>query len=156
MFRIKVKKNNVSVTEKDQMTAGSVNVYPVIFEFSSDWDGLDRIALFKNATKTIRFLLDDTNSVQMPWELMTEVGSKISVGVKGIRGNEVILPSVWAACGQVIESVNDAEGEPPNLTPSGTTMDGLLVEMEGLKQTIPDPMSADTLRDILTGGDQNG
>lgn len=152
MFRVKVNKNAVTVAEKDQMTAGSINVYPVVFDFSSDWDGLDRVALFKNQDKVIRFVLDETNQVQMPWELMSEVGSKIFVGVRGMKGNTVVLPSVWAACGQVIESVNDAIGVDPDVPPSGGTIEDLFVDVDKLKEEIPDPMNAATLRDILKGG----
>lgn len=152
MFRVKVNKNNVTISEKEQMTAGSVNVYPVVFEFSDDWDGLERVALFKNQDKVIRFVLDETNTVQMPWELMTNVGSKIFVGIRGMNGDEVVLPSVWAICGNVVESVDDLDGIEANPPPSGDNLESLALEVEHLKNTMPKPMSAETLRSILMGG----
>ena len=42
MFLLYAEKNQLAVREKEPITSGSVNVYPVQFEFSEDWDGLDR------------------------------------------------------------------------------------------------------------------
>lgn len=155
MFNVKVNKNAITVTQKDTMTAGSVNVYPVQFEFNSaDWDGLDRVAIFTNQYKTIQYLLDDSNLVEMPWELMTMVGSKISVGVYGKKGDNVVLPTQWGICGQVVEGVipsGDLPSPPPSSGGGGTTdLSEIMKELGQIKASIPSPITAEELRDILT------
>lgn len=159
MFRVKVNKNSISVTEKDTMTSGSVNVYPVEFEFNaSDWDGLIRIALFKNESKTIQYILDETNRVQMPWELMVNAGSKISVGVCGHNGDEIILPSQWAACGSVIEGVHYDHGgsSPSDPPPSGLSLEMLAQKISELENKMPTPISEEDLDYILKEENVNG
>lgn len=153
MFLVKINKNSISVTQKDTMTAGSVNVYPVQFEFNeADWEGLTRIALFKNESKTIQYILDETNLVQMPWELMTKAGSKISVGVCGHNGDDIVLPTSWAACGAVVEGVHyEHEGadDPSDPPPSGLSLEILAQELKELKESLPTPIPEETLNDIL-------
>lgn len=160
MFYVRVNKNSITVVRKDIITAGSVNVYPVKFEFNSaDWNGLIRIAIFKNEEKAIQYVLDKTNLVQIPWELMTKVGGKIFVGVCGHNGNEIVLPTQWASCGQVVEGahyIHDS-GSDPKPPPSGESLGNVIAELNKLKKSIPIPITTEELLDILTKeGEQNG
>lgn len=47
MFRLQMNKNHVVVEETEMITSGSVNVYDVEFRFNEDWEGLERIAVFR-------------------------------------------------------------------------------------------------------------
>lgn len=49
MFLLHASKNNLTVRQREPLTSGSVNVNMVQFEFSSDWDGLERTAVFRAA-----------------------------------------------------------------------------------------------------------
>ena len=44
MILLSASKNFLSCTSRELLTSGSVNVNEVQFQFSSDWDGLNRTA----------------------------------------------------------------------------------------------------------------
>lgn len=162
MFRVKVTKNNISVPEKDQMTCGSVNVYPVQFEFNeSDWGELDRVAVFKNQVTIIKRTLDETNLVQMPWELMTFTGSTIQVGVIGMKDGEVVLPTQWGACGTTVEGVIpdggmiESGGSGPSVDIDLSNIEKDISEIKASLQNLPKPIPSEKLAEILGGGEDN-
>ena len=47
MFVLYANKNQLTARKKEPVTSGSVNVYTARFEFSPDWAGLTRKAVFK-------------------------------------------------------------------------------------------------------------
>ena len=47
MFILQANKNKLAVLEREPVTSGSVNVYRARFEFSDDWEGLTRKAVFR-------------------------------------------------------------------------------------------------------------
>lgn len=90
------------------MTSGSVNVYPVKWEFTNDWDGLTRIVVFKmgdNDEPMPSVTLGKDDVCQIPWEALVEYGREVMIGVYGVAGNKVVLPSVWISIGKILEGV---------------------------------------------------
>lgn len=58
MFILNANKNQLTVRQREPVTSGSVNVYTARFEFSPDWQGLTRKAVFKAGSESRTVLLD--------------------------------------------------------------------------------------------------
>lgn len=101
--------NQLTVRKREPVTSGSVNVYPVQFEFSEDWDGLTRTAVFKAGAETRSILLDDTGKCIIPWEVLSSHGRQLTAGVYGTRDGDVVLPTVWADLGPILYGVTTGE-----------------------------------------------
>lgn len=96
------------------LTSGSVNVWPVKFEFSEIWEGLERTAVFRAAggePKSI--LLDSEGLCVIPWEVLTAPGLHVYAGVYGKQGGTIVLPTVWADLGVVAQGAEPGGGTKP-------------------------------------------
>ncbi len=101
------------------VTSGSVNVYQVNFQFSRDWDGLERVAVFRAGGEVVSVLLDDGDTCTVPWEVLTanDINKALYIGVYGVLGGEIVLPTIWANIGKIFEGAKPgAAALPP--TPS--------------------------------------
>ena len=117
MFVLYADKTQLTVRQKEPVTSGSVNVYPVRFEFSPDWDGMTKIACFRSGAQTVTELLDGTGECVIPWEV-TDPDDKdktLYAGLYGTRNGNVVLPTVWARLGIISEGVSGcgAGSRPP-------------------------------------------
>lgn len=113
MFLLYAKKNQLLVRRQEPVTSGSVNVYKARFEFSPDWEGLTRTAVFKAGTETKSVLLDITGECEVPWEVLVEHGRQLSVGAYGVQDGQVVLPTVWTDLGVILEGVEGGGGIRP-------------------------------------------
>lgn len=122
MFVLDADKNQLAVREKEPVTSGSVNVYRVRFRFSPDWDGLTRTAVFMSGCSPWHVPLDAAGECDVPWEALAEPGCYLMAGVYGKRGEDLILPTVWANLGLVLEGVilGQRAKPPPVSPPDGT------------------------------------
>jgi len=102
MFTLYADKTQLTVQQREPVTSGSVNVYPVQFEFSGDWDGLTRTAVFKAGTESRSVPLDSTGQCLIPWEVLEKPLARLLAGVYGTRGGETALPTVWADMGVIL------------------------------------------------------
>jgi hypothetical protein len=108
-----VNKNHLNVRTRELLTAGSQNVNTVEFRFNAAWDGLAKTATFKTSKKTISVLLN-TNTTAIPWEVLADAGEILAVGVFGVSGETLVLPTVWGILGKVMDAAHlgDEEKEP--------------------------------------------
>lgn len=148
MFEISVLKNQLSITDREHITSGSVNVYQVHFHFSSHWDDLEKVAIFKTPDTTINVLIEN-NLVVVPWEVTTTPGYSIRIGVYGIKAGEVILPTVWGLLETIEEGVIIGDAESGDHTPDiydailgkveevNGKLDGLTNSMDELYKELP-------------------
>lgn len=117
MFHLYAEKNKLSVRGREAVTSGSVNVYPVQFGFSADWDGLSRTVVFKAVGgEPVSVLLDGTGECVIPWEVLKKPGPTLMVGVYGSStGGEIVLPTVWANLGIILEGAapSGESAQPP-------------------------------------------
>ena len=113
MIICEVNKNHLNVRTKELLTAGSQNVNTVEFRFNEAWDGLAKTATFKTSKKTISVLLN-TNTTAIPWEALADAGEILAVGVFGVSGETIVLPTVWGILGKVMDAAHlgDEEKEP--------------------------------------------
>ena len=113
MIICEVNKNHLNVRTRELLTAGSQNVNTVEFRFNAAWDGLAKTATFKTSKKTISVLLN-TNTTAIPWEALADAGEILAVGVFGVSGETIVLPTVWGILGKVMDAAHlgDEEKEP--------------------------------------------
>lgn len=105
LFVMEVEKNIAKITDTEPMTSGSSKVYLVKFYFSSEWDNLARVAVFKAGDTVVDVLLDDENLCFMPWEVLVEYGRPVQFGVYGTMEGHVVLPTIWASTEIILEGV---------------------------------------------------
>jgi len=114
VFILRAEKNKLTVVQREPMTSGSANVYQCRFSFSNDWNGMQRVAVFKAGAESQPVILDDTNECIIPWEVLTTHWRKLTAGVYGTKDGNVVLPTIWADMGTILEGVStDAQSMPP-------------------------------------------
>lgn len=114
MFKLYAKKNELTVKQREQLTSGSVNVNEVEFTFSADWEGLTKTAVFRAGELTRELQLDSTARCVIPWEVLKASGVPVYAGVYGsASGGEIVLPTVWAQLGTVLEGASPGESARP-------------------------------------------
>lgn len=141
MFSIQVAKNRMALTSKEYMTSGSKNVYVCQFEFSSEWEGLEKVAVFATAMgesgplpdSVYNQLLGDDNRCFIPWEVTKEANASVYIGVFGTMNEEIVLPTVWMDIGTILLGVTTGlELEPP--TPD--LYEQILAQLKGIKDEV--------------------
>lgn len=109
-FILYAEKNKLAVRKRGPVTSGSVNVYLVQFEFSEDWDGLSRTAVFQADGEPVSMLLDESSTCSIPWEVLAKPGVRLRAGVYGTKGTEIVLPTIWADLGEILRGVTMPDG----------------------------------------------
>lgn len=113
IFILRANKNKLEVLERERITSGSVNVYMARFEFSDEWQGLTRRAVFYGSGTTKNVLLGESGECVIPWEVLTSHGQPLMAGVFG-TADETALPTTWASLGVILEGVpGGGEGARP-------------------------------------------
>lgn len=115
MFLLEANKNSLIVLEHETITSGSVNVYSVRFRFNADWDGMDKVAVFRSGGDPVSVLLDSSGGCQIPWEVMQRcaVREKLYAGVYGVMGDNIVLPTLWALLGTVMPGAEPGDNAVP-------------------------------------------
>lgn len=114
MFELYAEKNQLCVREREAVTSGSVNVYPVRFSFSEDWENLTKTAVFRAGEKTVSVALGDSGECSVPWEVLETPLLRLEAGVYGTQGGEIVLPTVWADLGFILTGAAPGdEARPP-------------------------------------------
>ena len=121
MFILRADKNEIKIQQSDKkesqkpeiVTSGSKNVYPVQFEFSSDWDGLERVAVFSAGEETRFVPLGPDDRCTIPWGVLMKPGVQLYAGVYGKKDEEIVLPTVQVKLGS-IRSGTAQEGSQPS------------------------------------------
>lgn len=112
MFVLYANKNQLIVRKREPVTSGSVNVYRARFEFSPDWAGLTRKAVFKAGKESRAVLLDESGECAVPWEVLGSHGQPLMAGVFG-AADETALPTTWASLGVILEGVTTGQDARP-------------------------------------------
>ena len=99
--------------QSEPLTSGMVG-HPIEFEYSPDFDGLTLTAVFTNGKTTVD-VLNPGNQCLIPHEVLDTPGTTVSVGIYATRGNELVIPTVYAAVGIVLKGADpsgDTEADP--------------------------------------------
>lgn len=113
MFLLRADKNKLAVIDRHPITSGSVNTVRARFEFSADWESLTRTAVFRAGTEVRSVALEESGECVIPWEVLVQPGVELYSGVYGTRGEDVVLPTVWASLGKVLEGAAPGEETHP-------------------------------------------
>jgi len=105
VFILYANKNRLTVRQREAVTSGSVNVYTARFAFSDDWEGLTRTAVFKAGAISRSVMLDKSGECPVPWEVMVRPNAQLQAGIYGTLGGDVVLPTIWADLGPVLDGV---------------------------------------------------
>ena len=125
-------KSYLTVLQRETLASGGVNVYEVRFQFSEDWDGLQKTAVFAAGEETYSVLLAEDACI-IPWEALQTGGVWLKAGVYGTREGQVVLPTIWANVGQIFCGASPGETtQPPTPTVYEQILDriGNLDELE--------------------------
>lgn len=101
MIRLSATKAELTITETETITSGAQRVFECAFTVNSDWDGLNRTAVFRAGTKTVSVLLGDDNTAEIPWEVLQTAGITLRIGLYGTNAAGDVLPTVWADAGMI-------------------------------------------------------
>lgn len=142
----------------EPVTSGSVNVYGVRFGFSEDWAGLERVAVFRAGDESRSVVLNADGECVIPWEVLASHGRQLTAGVYGTRGGEVVLPTVWAGLGTILEGAapgKDARPPTPDLWRQELSGKGDTLDYDGLNLSLK---SGDTVLSSVqvAGGGEGG
>ena len=101
MIRLSATKAELTITETETITSGAQRVFECAFDTNSDWDGLNRTAIFRAGTKAVSVLLGDDNTAEIPWEVLQTAGITLRIGLYGTNAAGDVLPTVWADAGMI-------------------------------------------------------
>lgn len=96
-IKIDVTGNIARVIERPaRITAGTVGL-PVEFSFDSQWEGLEKTAVFQ-AGHVCKIVYRLTTETVIPWEVLEKPGAWLSIGVYGVnKDGSVAIPTTWAS-----------------------------------------------------------
>lgn len=129
MFSLFAKKNVLAVNQREVVTSGSVNVYEVQFQFDSEWDGLEKTAVFRAGDCTVSTLLDETETCIIPWEVFQDAKRTLYAGVYGTKNGNTVLPTIWASLGEIKQGCEPGESTQP---PTPSVYEQILAEIGNL------------------------
>jgi len=133
MFILYAEKTRLSVQKSEPVTSGSVNVYPVRFQFSPDWDGMVPTAVFRADWKTYAVVLDQNGECVIPWEALAKPRCRLEAGVYGARDGNVVLPTIWADLGTILEGAGPGE---PARPPTAGVLEQVMGELAAVRQLV--------------------
>ena len=155
--------------QSEPLTSGMVG-QTIHFEYSHDFDGLAVTAVFTDGKNTVD-VVNPGNECVIPHEVLTTVGAIVKVGIYATRGNELVIPTVYANIGVVLKGADpsgDVSADPTlpvwaqtqaligNLSQIETeTKDSLVAAINEVKQTADRKANAADLAPVATSGSYN-
>lgn len=89
---------------REPLTSGMVG-QTIHLEYSHDFDGLMTTAVFTDGKNTIN-VVNPGNECVIPHEVLTTVGATVKVGIYAVKGNELVIPTVYATIGTVLKGAD--------------------------------------------------
>ena len=104
MIKVRYSKVNGRCMLREPLTSGMVG-QPIHFEYSHDFDGLAITAVFTDGKNTVN-VVNPGNECIIPHEVLTTVGAMVKVGIYAVRGDELVIPTVYAHIGVVLKGAD--------------------------------------------------
>ena len=98
---------------REPLTSGMVG-QTIHFEYSHDFDGLAITAVFTDGKNTVN-VVNPGNECVIPHEVLTTVGATVKVGIYAVKGDELVIPTIYATIGVVLKGADpsgDASADP--------------------------------------------
>lgn len=108
MIKVRYSKVNGRCMLREPLTSGMVG-QTIHFEYSHDFDGLTLTAVFTDGKNTVN-VVNPGNECIIPHEVLTTVGATVQVGIYATRGDELVIPTIYATIGVVLRGANPNEG----------------------------------------------
>ena len=126
MITITIGKADATTVDRVTLTSGMVKAVCVAFQFSDDWEGMNKVAVFSNGSTTIDVSIDEVDRCYIPHEVLAVPGKDVTCGVYGSQGTGDalnVLPTVKCSLGKVVEGVDPTGDE--SVPPTPNFMDAL-------------------------------
>lgn len=130
--KVVVTNRRVKATLNKSIPQYNVGVDILNAEFDDQWDNLDNLwVIFSNGTiiKKLPFV----NGMDIPWEVLTEVGT-LRTSFVGYRGEDIIVTEIMSS-GFAIKQADNMEGDEP-LEPTPTEFQAILAEIAKVREEI--------------------
>lgn len=89
---------------REPLTSGMVG-QPIHFEYSHDFDGLAVTAVFTDGKNTVNVVNPGSECI-IPHEVLTTVGAMVKVGIYAVKGDELVIPTIYAHIGVVLKGAD--------------------------------------------------
>ena len=115
MIKVIYNKTCGRCVQSEPLTSGMVG-QTIHFDYSHDFDGLAATAVFTDGKNTVN-VVNPGNECIIPHEVLTTVGAAVKVGIYAVRGDELVIPTVYATIGFVLKGADPNGGisEDPTL-----------------------------------------
>ena len=151
MIKCNVSNVAIEITETETLTAGRVGL-ECQFTFSSEWDGLAKVAYFLGSTTSGVVITEDT--VTVPAGPLAEAGYKFYVGVVGKNAaGDVVIPTLWAKVGKIQRSAAEGDESQPEPDPDVVAQIQLMAMDAVEKATYAKGVIDDNLEAITEAGE---
>ena len=113
MIKVIYNKTCGRCVQSEPLTSGMVG-QPIELEYSADFDGLTLTAVFTNGKTTVD-VLNPGNQCVIPYEVLDTVGEVVKVGIYAVKGEKLVIPTVYATIGVVLKGADpsgDASADP--------------------------------------------
>ena len=104
MIKVIYNKTCGRCVQSEPLTSGMVG-QPIHFEYSHDFDGLAVTAVFTDGKNTVD-VVNPGNECVIPHEVLTTVGAIVKVGIYAVKGNELVIPTIYAHIGVVLKGAD--------------------------------------------------
>ena len=138
MIKVSVSRQQISIVQcPDCLVADSIGFLTASFIFSDEWDGLKKTVLFYyDNDEPIGQVLDETNEMEVPWEVIKKPGFKMSIiGVHESDTDEVSTRRLTT--GTVFVKINQSGlseyGEPK--APSLGTYEQIVAKLGAIEES---------------------
>lgn len=141
--------------QSEPLTSGMVG-QPIHFEYSHDFDGLTLTAVFTNGKTTVD-VLNPGNQCVIPHEVLDTVGTLVKVGIYATKGNELVIPTIYATIGAVLKGTDpsgDVSSDPT--LPVWAQIQGIIGNLNDLDTEAKNNLVAAINEAAQTGGGGGG
>lgn len=131
MIKVIYNKTCGRCVQSEPLTSGMVG-QTVEFEYSADFDDLTLTAVFTNGKTTVD-VLNPGNQCVIPHEVLDTAGAVVKVGIYAVKGDKLIIPTVYATIGIVLKGADpsgDTSADPT--LPVWAQINGLIGSLDDL------------------------
>lgn len=151
MIKVIYNKTCGRCVQSEPLASGMVG-QPIEFEYSPDFDGLTLTAVFTNGKTTVD-VLNPGNQCVIPHEVLDTVGTLVKVGIYATKGDELVIPTVYAAIGIVLKGADpsgDVSADPT--LPVWAQIQGIIGNLNDLNTEAKNNLVAAINEAAQTGG----
>lgn len=112
-MKLKIDKQIITILDADPKVSGSENIYAIECDFSDDWEGYTKAAVFRSYTgdfEPVLMAIDIDNKAMIPSSVLQNPGT-IQIGISGVTP-ATRKPTAWSDPIEIIEGAYGGEYVP--------------------------------------------